>query len=119
MKKLTLLIALSMISLSAFTQTLSFPSSAPEFKITFPSGWKMETEDGVLSVFPKDQSIYIGLWEIADAANFEVVMDVLGEELDKVITVYETDEAEEITLNRLSMIAIDRKGIEKNVRRDV
>lgn len=79
-------------------------------QIFIPDNWVQETEEDLLIVHPKDESVGMFFF-VADASDFEKAMEAFGTEMDKIVKDYKEDgEAKEDTLNGLKVVYQDGTG---------
>jgi hypothetical protein len=90
-----------------------YPSDKPLVSMTFPSNWKVSTEEQLLHAMPPDESVYLGLWFVHEAAELDAALeevDNLTKELLGSLTLGETKKA---TLNGMPVEYIEGEGVSK------
>ena len=113
MKRLPVFLMVVVLLLSTnflFADEYSYPGENPVFSITFPDDWKVETDEELLHATPKDETLYLGLWALADVENIDAAMDAIDEVVAEFVDDVETDEADEMEINGIEITFVDGVG---------
>ena len=110
-----MLLSLMLMTSVSFAGEYIYPDEKnPEFSITFPDDWKVETEEDVLHAGPKDDSIYMGIWAVGEEAtddNIKAVLDGVDELVAELLTdVKPIGEAQKQTINEIPFVIVDGTG---------
>jgi hypothetical protein len=92
--------------------TVVYPADNPVFSITFPEGWRTETDENLLHAVPQDSSVYLGLWALEDAKNLDEALDAVDELVGSLVKNLEVDEVDSSILNDMEFLSVDGKGID-------
>ncbi len=93
-------------------ETFTYPGEDPLFSISFPDDWIVDLDEDLLSSMPEDESIYLGLWAIADSDNLEDALDALDEVIEELVVEFEAGELEELEINDIQIFYVDGSGLD-------
>lgn len=118
MKKLVSLSCFCLVGLlfaGGDMDTYTYPADNPVMSIDIPSGWDVETgDDGGLVASPEDESIYLELFEVADADDLDDAIEYVGDSIDEWLTHVKIEDPETFELNGMTMISMDGTGIDED-----
>lgn len=110
MKTVIFLICIFFTVEMALAQTVSFPATSPEFSFNLPSGWQSNIENGMLSAFPGDESLFLMIWEVPDVSSIDAALDALEQLMETMVQVESMEEAEEVSIDKLLFTVINGTG---------
>ena len=116
MKKLPIFLTVVVLLLSTnflLADEYSYPGENPVFSITFPDNWNVETDEELLHATPKDESLYLGLWALADVEDIDAALDVIDEIVAEFVDDLETDEPDDMEINGIEITFIDGVGVDE------
>lgn len=110
-KSLTgLLTGLSLLAGSVFAGELVYPSDSPVLSITFPDSWKTEADGEVMHTSPADESVYLGLWALAEDQDVNDAIDALDQVVGELVKDAEFADAVENNINGIDIYSVDGTG---------
>ena len=113
MKKLPVFLMVIVLLLNAnflIADEYFYPGENPIFSITFPDDWNVETDEDILHVTPKDESLYLAVWALADVEDIDAALEVIDEIVDEFVDDLKTEEPDELEVNGLEITFIDGVG---------
>ena len=95
--------------------TYTYPSDEPVMSIDIPSNWDIETdEDGSLVATPKDESIYLELFEVDDAEDLDDAIEYVGDIIDEWLSSVKIGDPETYDINGMKLISFDGTGVDED-----
>jgi hypothetical protein len=116
MKKLPVFLTVIVLLLSTnllLADEYTYPGENPVFSITFPDDWKVETDEELLHATPNDETLYLGLWALADAENIDAALDEIDDIVAEFVDDIETDEPDVMEINGIEITFIDGVGVDE------
>jgi hypothetical protein len=114
MKKTGCLIILLYI-VCIFTYAEIFTHEAGNLEMSLPDDWLVEPDEDMLFASSPDDEIFLMSWVVTEVDQIEAAIDAVFEEVEKMITDFETESEEEFDLNGLSAYMLYGAGFYEDI----
>jgi hypothetical protein len=107
--KTTLVFCIALLissSIANADQTINYPDKNPIFSISFPDGWKVETEDQSVSASSKDELVNMELIAL-EAEAISGAIDAAKESLEEELKGIKFDKPEKGELNGMNAVFLN------------